>query len=54
MDPDGSEKYPDFYLYKHIAAKVHGAVPSKQFQKAPFSQFITKEGVEGKVYSLFC
>lgn len=55
MDPDGSERYPDFYLYKHIAAKVHGAVPSKQFEKSPFSQFITKETVEKeRIYSLFC
>jgi len=49
---DGDERFPDFDLYKHIAAKVHNAVPSDQVYKAPFSQFQTKETVE-KAYSLF-
>jgi len=49
---DGDERFPDFDLYKHIAAKVHNAVPSAQVYKPPFSRFQTKETVE-KAYSLF-
>ncbi len=52
MDPDGGERFPDFDLYKHIAAKIHNAVPSAQVNKLPFSQFKTLETVE-KAYSLF-
>ena len=53
-EPDGSERFPDFDLYKHIAAKIHNAEPSSQINKLPFSQFKTLEKVVGeKVYSLF-
>ena len=57
MEPDGKEKYPDFDLYKVIAAEVHNAVPSAQIKKSLFEEFRVKkktvpEGV--KVYSLFC
>lgn len=53
MDPDGSERYPDFDLYKVITTQVHDAVPADQFTKPLFNCFRTKETVE-KAYSLFC
>lgn len=37
--PTGEERYPDFDLYKAIAAHVHKAVPAKQIEKAVFSGF---------------
>ena len=37
--PSGEERYPDFDLYKAIAAHVHKAVPAKQIEKAVFSGF---------------
>ena len=52
MDHNGEERFPDFDLYKHIAAKVHTAIPSEQVNKLPFSRFKTIEKVE-KAYSLF-
>ena len=39
VEPDGEERFPDFDLYKHIAAKVHGAIPSQQFKHPAFDQF---------------
>jgi hypothetical protein len=53
MDPDGTERYPDFDLYKVITQQVHKAVPAEQFMKPLFECFQTKEIVE-KAYSLFC
>jgi hypothetical protein len=53
MEPDGSERFPDFDLYKHIAAKVHGAEPAAQIHKMPFSQFKMLDRVE-KAYPLYC
>ncbi len=55
MEPDGSERFPDFDLYKHIAAKCHNAKPSDQFDKPAFSRFLAKKiPATAKVYSLFC
>lgn len=55
MEPDGSERFPDFDLYKHIAAKCHNAVPAEQFEKPAFKRFqIKKIPVSVKPYSLFC
>lgn len=57
MEPDGKEKYPDFDLYKVIAAQVHNAVPSQQIKKSLFEEFRVKKKsiADGtKVYSLFC
>jgi hypothetical protein len=56
IDPDGSERYPNFDLYKVITQEVHTAVPCEQFAKAPFKQFATdaKECVNTTVYPLFC
>ena len=52
MDPDGSERFPDFDLYSHIASKIHNAVPSDQIHKMPFSQFKTLENLD-RAYSLY-
>ena len=57
VNADGSERFPSFDLYKHIAAAIHGAVPSQQIMNPTFdsyqiSQSEVPEGV--KVYSLFC
>lgn len=57
MEPDGKERYPDFDLYKVIAAHVHNAVPQDQIRKPVFDMFrVGRSAVpEGaKVYSLFC
>jgi len=56
-NPDGTERFPDFDLYKHIAEYVHCAIPSRQFGKPIFDPFqiSSKDIPEGvKVYSLFC
>lgn len=54
IDPDGSERYPDFYLYKHIAACVHTAVPRQQFTEPAFDRFQVNPSEVGKAWSLFC
>jgi hypothetical protein len=53
MEPDGSERFPDFDLYKHIAEKIHGADPTQQIHKLPFSKFKISEKVD-KTYPLYC
>ena len=54
MDPDGSERYPDFDLYKVITSQVHNAVPCEQFEKDLFKCFRVKGVANEKAYSLFC
>ncbi len=54
MDPDGSERYPDFDLYKVITSQVHNAVPADQFEKDIFKCFRVKQAGNQKVYSLYC
>ena len=57
INPDGSERFPDFDLYKHIAAYIQNAVPSQQFNKSAFDTFqLSPNDVPKgqKVYSLFC
>ena len=54
MDPDGSERYPDFDLYKVITSQVHNAVPAEQFEKDIFKSFRMKQAGKEKVYSLYC
>jgi hypothetical protein len=54
MDPDGSERYPDFDLYKVITTQVHKAVPCEQVEKDIFKCFRVKTAGNEKVYSLFC
>ncbi len=54
MEPDGSERFPDFDLYKHIAAYCHKAEPSVQLQSAAFAPFCVEAVEEGvTVYPLF-
>jgi len=52
INPDGSERFPDFDLYKHIAEFVHKAIPSQQLGHEVFINF-QDDSVE-KGYSLFC
>ncbi len=37
--PDGEERYPDFDLYKVLAANVHKAVPARQVEKSVFAPY---------------
>lgn len=37
--PDGEERYPDFDLYRVLAAEVHKAVPKRQMERALFKEF---------------
>jgi hypothetical protein len=53
MNPDESERFPDFDLYKHIAEAVHVAVPAEQVAKPIFRGFVFG-GTISKVYPLFC
>jgi hypothetical protein len=57
INADGTERFPSFDLYKHIAEYVHLAVPSQQIMNPVFDSFQIPQselpaGV--KVYSLFC
>jgi hypothetical protein len=56
INPDGSERFPTFNLYKHIAKFNHQAIPSRQIMNPAFDTFqIAESEVVGvKVYSLFC
>jgi hypothetical protein len=57
INPDGSERFPNFDLYKHIAAAVHRAVPSQQIMNPIFDSYQVSDSdvaEETKVYSLFC
>jgi hypothetical protein len=53
VDQLGDERYPDFDLYKVIAAQVHGAIPSQQIRKPIFECFHFKGHVDEKIYALF-
>ncbi len=37
--PSGSERYPDFDLYRAIAAEVHKAVPSRQIERSMYQAY---------------
>ena len=52
INPDESERFPDFDLYKHIAEFVHKAIPSQQVGHEAFVRFQVDAGPKG--YSLFC
>ena len=56
IEPSGEERFPDFDLYKHIAEKVHGAIPSHQFSKPAFDRFQVNPSQvrDVKKWSLFC
>ena len=55
VEPDGEERFPDFSLYKHIAAKIHSAVPAQQFSKPAFDRFqvLPSEAPKSGVWNLF-
>lgn len=56
VNPDGSERFPTFNLYKHIASSCHGAVPYQQIMNKVFDDFQIVQSdvpVGTKVYSLF-
>jgi hypothetical protein len=51
--PDGEERYPDFDLYKALAAEVHHAVPCLQFERPMFAGYKYTGVVEGiPIYDL--
>jgi hypothetical protein len=54
ISPDGSERFPSFDLYKHIARYIHNAIPSKQLNRPIFQSFKV-ESAAGAVpcYPLF-
>jgi hypothetical protein len=56
INPDGSERFPDFDLYAHIASKIHRAIPAQQFSDPAFDRFqiAPSEGDGKKCWSLFC
>lgn len=54
MESDGTERFPDFDLYNHIAAHIHNAVPEEQVHKEAFARFITKEDINETAYPLYC
>jgi hypothetical protein len=49
VNPDGSERFPDFDLYKHIAAYIHTAIPSQQFKHPAFDKFQVNPSKVGNV-----
>jgi hypothetical protein len=53
---NGEERYPDFDLYKAIAAEVHKAVPALQLEKALFQDYSSAENIPAgeTVYDLWC
>jgi hypothetical protein len=54
--PNGEERYPDFDLYRNLAADVHKAVPARQIEKDLFKGFrsTAKEvPADAKVYDLY-
>ncbi len=55
IDKDGSERFPSFDLYRHIAQYIHNAVPRVQLGRAIFSGFKTDAAAPDGVstYNLF-
>ena len=43
--PNGEERYPDFDLYKAVAAEVHRAVPAVQIEKPLFQEYVFAEEI---------
>lgn len=56
IESNGEERFPGFDLYIHIAANVHGAVPSKQFTHPAFDRFQVNPSEVGNVnkWKLYC
>jgi hypothetical protein len=56
-DEDGTERFPDFDLYKHISTHVFGAKPQEQLRRKIFDSYLVKAVDVGDwetVYPLFC
>jgi hypothetical protein len=56
-DEDGTERFPDFDLYQHIAEKVVSAKPQDQIHKKIFDKYKIPGAEVGSwesVYPLFC
>jgi len=56
-EEDGSERFPDFDLYQHIAAHVFGAKPQEQLSNEIFKSYVIDSSTVGDwetVYPLFC
>ena len=54
--PSGEERYPDFDLYRILAAEVHKAIPCRQIERALFKGFQCADKdipAEEKVYDLY-
>lgn len=49
VEPSGEERFPDFDLYKHIAAHVHCAIPAQQLSKPAFDRFQVNPSEVGDV-----
>jgi hypothetical protein len=51
---DGTERYPNFDLYRALAADVHKAIPKEQIEKPIFQcyKFTTKENIQEPIYEL--
>jgi len=57
QDQDGTERFPDFDLYQHIATRISSAKPQDQLRKDIFKQFIVSASSIGDwetKYPLFC
>jgi hypothetical protein len=55
-NPDGTERYPDFDLYKAIAANVHHSIPKQQIEKPIFAHYTCKQSdipENSPIYDLF-
>lgn len=53
-DDDNEERFPDFELYVHIAAKCKNAIPKEQIYKKPFLKFLVNSVPKNAhVYSLY-
>lgn len=54
--PNGEERYPDFDLYRALAASVHNAVPKKQVEKPLFAKYKMTDkhlSVQEPIYDLY-
>jgi hypothetical protein len=40
---DGTDRYPDFKLYKMIARLVHNHTPQNQLERKEFTSFLVKK-----------
>lgn len=53
-DDENEERFPDFELYVHIAAKCKNAIPKEQIYKKPFLKFLANSVPKNTtVYSLY-